>query len=438
MATFYVRSTDGNDADDGSTWALAKATLAGAAAAAAAGDTIYVSQAHAETQASAMTITFAGTYASPTIVLCGNDAAEPPTALATSATVSTTGGSNLSIAGTAYVYGVQFQAGSGASTASILTATAAGNRQVFDACAFKLTTTSASARLQSVTAGASGYAKLTNCTLNFGSTSQFILGPSRGCDLYIENCTLAGSAITKLLETLTAYGRVRVSGCDLSNAASTLTLVGPAVAVDAIFRNCKLPASWSGSLLGAGTVLSPTRCEMHNCDSADTNYRSILQDANGTLTSETTLIRTGGASDNTTGLAWKIVTTSQAKFVDPFVTYEIPAWINSTGSKTVTVEILRDSATNLTDAEVWLEVMYLGTSGYPLGTWARDRAADILAAPADQTDSSETWTTTGMSNPNTQKLSVTVTVNEIGYVHARVCVAKASTTVYCCPKLTIA
>jgi hypothetical protein len=36
----YVRSTDGSDADNGSTWALANATLAGAMTDAAAGDRI--------------------------------------------------------------------------------------------------------------------------------------------------------------------------------------------------------------------------------------------------------------------------------------------------------------------------------------------------------------------------------------------------------------
>src|SRR3990167_9027284 len=97
MATLYVRSTDGSDADTGATWALAKASLAGAFAAASAGDTIYVSQVHAETQASAMTLTSPGTAASPVRVLCVNDAAEPPTALATTATVTTTG-ANTNIA----------------------------------------------------------------------------------------------------------------------------------------------------------------------------------------------------------------------------------------------------------------------------------------------------------------------------------------------------
>lgn len=156
------------------------------------------------------------------------------------------------------------------------------------------------------------------------------------------------------------------------------------------------------------------------------------------MISETTLVRTGGSSDGTTALSWKVVSDTTATFNRPFITPEIVQWNETTGSSvTATVEILRDSATNLTDAEVWLEVMYLGTSGYPLGTWISDCKADFLASEADQTTSSETWTTTGMSNPNEQKLSVSFTPQEKGFVHARVCVAKASATLYVCPKVTL-
>ena len=109
-----------------------------------------------------------------------------------------------------------------------------------------------------------------------------------------------------------------------------------------------------------------------------------------------------------------------------------------TGSPiTVTVEILRDSATALTDAEIWLEVSYLSASGTPLGAVARNIAADVFTTPANQASSSETWTTTGMSNPNTQALAVTFTPQMAGFLMARVMLAKASTTVYVDPKLTV-
>jgi len=101
-AVVYLRSSDGNNADSGATWALAKATLAdtggtGALTAAGAGGTVYVSDNHAETQATTMTLASPGTAASPVRIICVDDAAEPPTARAITATVSTTGPAALAI-----------------------------------------------------------------------------------------------------------------------------------------------------------------------------------------------------------------------------------------------------------------------------------------------------------------------------------------------------
>ena len=61
------------------------------------------------------------------------------------------------------------------------------------------------------------------------------------------------------------------------------------------------------------------------------------------------------------------------------------------------VEVVTDTVT-LTDAEAWLEVEYLGTSGFPLGVVANDRVVG-LASPANQTSSSVAWTTTGLTTP---------------------------------------
>lgn len=178
---------------------------------------------------------------------------------------------------------------------------------------------------------------------------------------------------------------------------------------------------------------------MYNCDDGDTNYRLWIEEPFGNVKDETTLVRTGGASDGTTPLSWKMTTGAEAKWpINYLATDEIVIWNETTGSAiTATVEILHDSATNLTDREIWLEASYLGDASYPLGTPISDRAADILASAADQADSSETWTTTGMTNPNTQKLSVTFTPQQKGYVSLTVHLAKASYTVYVCPKVAV-
>src|SRR3989304_4334444 len=75
---------------------------------AAAGDTIYVSHSHAESVAQTDNFTSVGTAASPVRILCANDGAEPPTALATTATVTCTGGTSLFFLGHTYSYGVSY------------------------------------------------------------------------------------------------------------------------------------------------------------------------------------------------------------------------------------------------------------------------------------------------------------------------------------------
>jgi hypothetical protein len=116
----------------------------------------------------------------------------------------------------------------------------------------------------------------------------------------------------------------------------------------------------------------------------------------------------------------------------------IEKWNETTGSSiTVTIETVTDNVT-LTDAEAWIEVEYLGTSGFPLGIWTSDRIANAtLGTPANQTSSSETWTTTGLATPVKQKLAVSFTPQEKGLIRARVAVAKASTTMYYDPLLTV-
>ncbi len=91
---------------------------------------------------------------------------------------------------------------------------------------------------------------------------------------------------------------------------------------------------------------------------------------------------------------------------------------------TVTVEIVHNSQGSgangvLNDDEIWLEVMSLSTSGVPLGTWTSDRKSDWLASATAQATSSASWTGDS-AGWDTQKLEVTITPQEKGYLHAMV------------------
>ena len=114
MATVYVDSNAGGAAD-GTSWTDAFLTLAAALsdAGTTAGSRVWVAENHAETQASIMTLTSKGTAASPIEILCGDSAAEPPTALATTGTITTTGSPNYINfdGGFNYIYGLTFTSG---------------------------------------------------------------------------------------------------------------------------------------------------------------------------------------------------------------------------------------------------------------------------------------------------------------------------------------
>lgn len=431
MANVYVRSGAGG-AGSGADWANAYTTLAAACAAKAAGDTFYVSEDHAESQASAMTIACPGTAALPCRILCVDHAGSvPPVSadLRTTATITTTGGNSLSLTGRFYCEGITFNCGTGGSAASLNTANA---ETYYKNCKLKLLNTAASSLINLAPNGNSK-GVFDNCEMLTSAAGQKVA-------LQGTRCVVKGGSRTYLTTSPTdAYtsnsrGCV-VDGVDLSSLNAAVNLIASGTSANnTVIRNCKLPASWSGSV--CGSTNEAIEATMYNCDSGDTNYRLQSNKHAGAIFTETTLVKTGGASDGDTPLSWKMETNATAEY--PLMVLLSPEIfserITSVGSaKTITVDILHDSATALKDDEIWLEVQYLGTSGFPLGAFANDSKADVLAAAADQTASSATWTTTGMANPNKQKLAVTFTPQEKGVAIVTVCMAKASYTAYVDP-----
>ena len=443
MAVIYLRSTDGSDASDGLTWAEAKATLAAALTAAGTSGTVYVSASHAETQASAMALTSPGAATTPTSVLCVDDTSdpEPPTALATTATVSTTGASSITFGGVSYYYGITFLAGDGASLASFLQA-AASRSFIFDSCTLVLNNTHSGSRINfgGTGSGAVALTRLINSKVKFNSTSQSIILVG-DVEWYNTDTILRapdGVVPTTLFLTVGGMsGRIYLHGLDLSRFDTGETLINLAGTLCHHIKivNCKLGSSVS---YATGTIASRGNdLEIVNSDSDDTNYNYYYQSVNGTIIDETVIVLTGGASDGTTSYSHKMVSSANSRFYDPLRSNEIIKWNDTTGSAlTLTVEVVSDNVT-FTDAELWVEVEYLGTSGTPYSLFVSDRATDILATPANQTTSSVTWTTTGLTTPVKQALSVSFTPQEKGFVKARVYLAKVSSTVYVDTKVTI-
>jgi hypothetical protein len=201
------------------------------------------------------------------------------------------------------------------------------------------------------------------------------------------------------------------------------------------FINCKLGSS---VLIGVNAIVGQGGAVIRavNCDSADTNYRYYLQNYSGTIIQDTAVLKTGGATDGTTPFSRKMVTTANSKFESPLCSDYVTIWNETLSARTLYIPIVTDNVT-LTDAEAWIEVEYLGTSGFPLALRITDRAADVLATPVNQdTDAVSAWPA-APGTPVKQKLQVTFTPAEKGPIRARVCLAKASTTLYFDPKPVI-
>lgn len=454
MADRFLNSGDGSDANGGTSWSDEKLTLVtGIAGIDAAGDRVLIDSAHTETAAS-LTYTCPGTNASPIQFLSVTPTgASGISALTAGATfTANSGGSGIGIGGCGYFYGLTWTM-STSSSAAMAFGTQINDSQVHENCTFNCTSVGGSSVILfgNTSAGGGGRVRLINPTFRFGATGQRISFTSQ---LIIQGGQWSASGTLNPTAVFLPYGAssqgrgqtLHVEGFDFSNLNAAINLVGSGQGgAVARFYGCKLPASWSGAPIADGSLVAGMRVEMYNCDSADTNYRVWIKEYAGAVVTETTIKRTGGASDGTTGYSMKLTTTANVAWpASSMYSQDLVVWNDTTGSAvTVTCEIVHDSqgagsGSRFTNREAWLEIVGMANGSYPLVTVADDACADVITSAADQTDSSETWTTTGLTTPVKQKLAVTFTPQEKGPIIARVHLAKASKTLYFCPKLSVA
>lgn len=400
MGDIYVRSTDGSNADNGSTWGLAKVDLAGAAAIDAAGDTIWLSGVHSELGVGVGSApAFAGTIANPVRVFCGDNATQPPTALATTAVVATSGAnSDINIHGHIHAYGVTFIAGSGTSAVVIRLANAANDCQVYEQCSFQLGSTAVSNKIRPVNGSAANIANTTwkDCTVKFASASQWIsiIG---GIFTWSGGGILSGGSSVNVLFGVEVGGMAlaRIDNVDFSNIASSADLCTAGNGLKIIISDCKLPASWSGGLI-TGTRNAVFRAEMYNCDSGDTNYGCWIEDGYGTIRDFSTLYLSGtdGIKHNGVAVPLSYKMSGNANTRYPSGTLE-GMWMilvnETTTSQTATLEIIHNEPAALNDDEIWLAVDYPATPGITLFTRLTDAKADVLASAAPQASSTADW-----------------------------------------------
>ena len=447
MTTYYVDSAAGSNTSPYDTWAKAATSLATIAAIDAAGDTVYVASTHSETLGTNPAYSWAGTSAAPVLIICADKTSgAPPTTGATGATIATSNGVALSLAaaGVAYFYGFTFAVGSGGTSNANINPCSA-NPCVFDTCAFWLNNSGAGSVINLAANGI--LSTFSNCTLKFGQALQGLNLGAFGASLTWAGGSVdpSGTAISKLFSAVSAGANVRIANVDLSACATSLNLVSTSLTnIVMDFVACKTPTSWTGAL-NSSTGGYGTRISAYQCGPTGAGATTALDvmDAYGEITSNTTVVMTGGASDGTTQLSWQLATNSQTSLATPLKSEWRAVWVDTTVSKTLTWNYVADTnvaagqgagtGNAFQNNQVWIELLYFGSSTSPLGSYASSAPSTPVAAASDNSSGSASWTTTGLTTPKTGVCSVTITTGLKGPMLARICVGAASKTIYADP-----
>lgn len=419
-------------------WTAPHARLANAFVATwgAAGDSFFVASNHAETRATAMTLTSPGTPpATPCYVYCVTQTTVPPVSanLTTGAAISTTGASNIVFGGSQNTdfSGCSFVSGDAANTASI---TMNGNSTVlcFRNCALTLGNTSGSSIFYIGASNVNSEFLFVNSIFTFGSVAgQFINGAHFGRVRFISG-SIAGGAIkpTSVFASARA-SELLLRGVDLSDFGSGVTLMGAGNGAGVtVLQDCAFGASVT---VAATPSNRAHRVYVVRSDSAGTNYRHEQYTYLGTQTVETTIVRTGGASDGTTPIAWKIVTTANSKWIAPYECLPIGIWNDTTAADvTVTLYGIWGGGAVPNNDDIWMEVGYLGSAATPIQSLVTASKADNLAAGAALTTDASAW------GGSTTKFKISCTLSgpqpaQKGTMYIYVKAAKTSSTFYIDP-----
>lgn len=455
MADYYVWS-GATGLGDGSSWANAFTSIHAALATQRTNaDRVFV--AHDHFALNGFNTTINGASSPGLQIICVNRAGSvPPTSadVTTGAIERANGDFSITFQKQGYVRGVEFQSGYNSSGSGggmrVATEPSPGHHFVFERCKLYVASTNAGVRLGAGGNGASPSAsviQLINSDMRFRHASQCIaLSGGAVLDWRGGSLDVTDAVPSFLIATGNGGGDHLVEAVDLSGLGSGHYLVsasgnGPH---RIRFRNCRLGAgvaAITGSILADRT----TRVDIDNCDSADSGMGGAVAARferyryQGTVVQETTIVRSSGAADPSgNAFSQRMTTNANASFVSPLEGVPMPfVYVGAVGSPvTATVEIVNDGVT-LKDDEVWGEVQYLGTSGFPLSSFADDAKADVLATGANQSASTAAWTTTGLASPVKQKLEVTFTPQEKGVYVFTPKLARPSTTIYVDPLVSV-
>jgi hypothetical protein len=407
-----------------------------------AGDRLFVSSDHSETQTAGSTY---GSGVSGSAGFVGGQALSvnragsvpPVTAdLAAGATVTVSAGNIIfEAAFPIYQFGINYiYTGTTASSFLFGSVSTATKTLLFDTCQLYINSATANLRMS---AGQPVTVYLYNSTLRFGATTHGI-GTATGLYEIIwlnTPSSIAGANIPATLFNSGVYPfLVTARGVDFSAITGTLVAAAVGTGSKYLFDGCRIASSVT-RLSTAGMNNTRDLVELINCYDGTSILNEKYTPA-GTVTTERTITLAGGATDDVGIFAHKLVSgTNIDKVVQPLEGFWMDIENQTIGSsKTATVEIISSAALNNDELSLFLE--YQGTASSPVASFVSTGPGSVLGTPSALPTSTATWNSSP-ATPVKQQLAVTFTPQLAGRVRGQVRLGKASTTVYYNPVITI-
>jgi hypothetical protein len=152
----------------------------------------------------------------------------------------------------------------------------------------------------------------------------------------------------------------------------------------------------------------------------------------GVVSTERTIVRTGGADDGNP-FSHKFAVPAALSRPNGLDGWEGAIWNDIVGvPRTLTLQCVTDGVT-LKNTELVFEVEYLGSSDVPIATMLTNEPS-ILNAGANLAASTAVWNATGLVTPIRQQIAHTFTPQLPGLIRWRVHLYRGNTTAYVDPK----
>jgi len=373
MTDWYYDSTKTGGTNAGTSPANARLSLE-TQTSVVAGDRVFVAAVHAEVKAGAITITFAGTVANPVQVICADLTLETPPGpdrWASTGGVTASGNFGITISGSAFIHGLTFTAGNGASTAQTLTiGTGTLSWQYYDKCTLRLgnAVASAAARFNIGVAGSNtanaiifnevqmifghilhtifinqGRFEWRNFSVAaFGATvpTTLLTGFSQGSSTLLEGLDFIGVSSKNIVgATGNNVARIMINGCRFASNTIVLSAAIISPSAEVIATNC-----------------GPTQADPFASYAA----KYVIE---GSEVTDMLIARVGGAHDGAYGHSRGYAPLAGALAFKPYVGLPLSKWNDTVGADvTVTVYGFWHQPTGArpTNAQVSMEVQWFG------------------------------------------------------------------------------